>query len=613
MRIIRLGTSTRLLQALLAVTLAAAVATPTSAATTDTLVWDIAAGPQYVDPVMGTTAQANVMVVQNVYERLVWYDGPGTQPIPWLATGWEVKDGGRRYVFKLRKGIKFQDGSELDATAVKFSFDRAVLLDDPTGIGSFFPTGTAAPGILKGAWEFSKSFGVGKEYSQAAVDKYLAAGAVKVVDPLTVEFNLAQPYGAFLSDIATFMGSIVSPAYVIGHWTKPTDPTRGFIPGVTAGQRDEWMLYHASGTGPYSLETFDKATANVVLKANPGYWGGPAGKVKPKLSTVIVRATLDQATRLLNLKSGGVDVADISTAAIFDVIDKKKWLDEGKIEPLVPGVTVPGPYPWLTIYFAKMSVKIKNPDGSVAPFQPFQDARIRKAFASAIDTADIRRNVFNGFAEPITWGLTPAQFGYDPKVKASYAFNLDQSKKLLLEAGKDLGFGPDRPRDMVVIYNAAAPWQGYIATQVAANINKMNVGLRLDVKALSFTEYVNSWRSQLTGFSIHSTFSLTADPNSWLSAFGTSAGFWARTSSYDNPKADALYTKQFQTLDPKQRARTISELVQAVNDDVMWVWIGAATAYGQPTFNPNVLRSSVKGFYYNPTYQGYYFAALWKE
>ncbi len=613
MRIIWLGTSTRLGQALLAATLAVVTAIPASAATTDTLVWDIAAGPQYVDPVMGTTAQANVMVVQNVYERLVWYDGPGTQPIPWLATGWEVKDGGRRYIFKLRKGIKFQDGAELDAAAVKFSFDRAVLLDDPTGIGSFFPTGTAAPGILKGAWEFSKSFGAGKEYSQAAVDRYLAAGAVKVVDPLTVEFNLAQPYGAFLSDIATFMGSIVSPSYVVSHWTKPTDPTRGFIPGVTAGQRDDWMLYHASGTGPYSLETFDKATANVVLKANPGYWGGPTGKIKPRLSTVIVRATLDQATRLLNLKSGGVDIADISTAAIFDVIDKKKWLDEGKIEPLVPGVTVPGPYPWLTIYFAKMSVKIKNPDGSVAPFQPFQDARVRKAFASAIDTADIRRNVLNGFAEPITWGLTPAQFGYDPKVKASYAFNLDLARKLLLEAGRDLGFGPDRPRDMVIIYNAAAPWQGYIATQVAANVNKLNVGLKLDVKALSFTEYVNSWRSQLTGFSIHSTFSLTADPNSWLSAFGTSAGFWARTSSYDNPKADALYTKQFQALDPKQRARTISEMVQTVNDDVMWVWIGAATAYGQPTFNPNVLRSSVKGFYYNPTYQGFYFPALWKE
>jgi peptide/nickel transport system substrate-binding protein len=617
MTIIRLATSLRLMLAVLATVLAATAlpaARPAPAwAANDTLVWDIAAGPQYVDPVMGTSAQANVMVVQNVYERLVWYDGPGTQPIPWLATGWEVKDGGRRYVFKLRKGIKFQDGGELDAAAVKFSFDRAVLLDDPGGIGSFFPTGTAAPGILKGAWEFSKSFGAGKDYSQAAVDRYMAAGAVKVIDPLTVEFNLAQPYGAFLSDIATFMGSIVSPAYVTAHWTKPTDPARGFIPGVTAGQRDDWMLYHASGTGPYTLETFDKATANVVLKASPGYWGGPAGKIKPRLQTVIVRATLDQATRLLNLKSGGVDIADISTAGIFDVIDKKKWLDEKKIEPLLPGVTVPGPNPWLTIYFAKMNVKIKNPDGSLAPFQPFQDPRVRKAFASAVDTADIRRNVFNGFAEPVAWGLTPAQFGYDPKVKASYAFDLAESKKLLLEAGKERGFGPDRPRDLVIIYNAAAPWQGYIATQVASNINGLNAGLRLDVKALSFTEYVNSWRSQLTGFSIHSTFSLTADPNSWLSAFGTSAGFWARTSSYDNSKSDALYTKQFQALDPKQRAKLISEMVQLVNDDVMWVWIGAATAYGQPTFNPNVLRASVKGFYYNPTYQGFYFPALWKE
>jgi len=214
---------------------------------------------------------------------------------------------------------------------------------------------------------------------------------------------------------------------------------------------------------------------------------------------------------------------------------------------------------------------------------------------------------------PVAGAKDAAGADYDPNVKPAYAFNLDEAKKLLLDAGKELGFGPDRPKDLVIIYNAAAPWQGYIATQVASNINGLNAGLKLDVKALSFTEYVNSWRSALTGFSIHSTFSLTADPNSWLSAFGTSAGFWARTSSYDNPKADALYTRQFQALDPKQRAKLISEMVQLVNDDVMWVWIGAATAYGQPTFNPNVLRASVKGFYYNPTYQGFYFPALWKE
>jgi peptide/nickel transport system substrate-binding protein len=603
----------RFLRTLVTIIGVALIAGSAAAAPPNTLVWDIAAGPQYVDPVMGTAAQANVMVVQNVYERLVWYDGAGSKPIPWLAKGWKAEDGGQRYIFELRQGIKFQDGTDFNAAAVKFSFDRAVLMDDPTGIGSFFPTGTAAPGILKGAWEFSKSFGVGKDYSQAAVDKYMAADGVKVLGPYTVEFNLAQPYASFISDIATFMGSIVSPTYVTAHWKKPTDSSHGYIEGATAGARDDWMLYHACGTGPYDLATFDKATANVVLRADPHYWGGPEGKIKPSLQTVIIRTTLDQATRLLDLKAGTVDIADINTAAIFDVIDKNKWLNDGKIMPVIPGVSVPGPFPWLTIYFAKMNEKIQNPDGTPAAFQPFADSRVRKAFADALNDADIRRNVFNGFAEPITWGLTPAQFGYDPKITKSYAYNLAEAKTLLLAAGKDLGFSPDHPKDMDIIYNAAAPWQGYIATEVAANINGLNVGLKMNVKALSFTEYVNSWRSKLTGFSIHSTFSLTPDPNSWLSAFGTGAGFWARTSSYDSPKADALYTQQFQTLDPKQRAALIAQMMQLVNNDVDWVWIGAATAYGQPTFNPNVLRSSVKGFYYNPTYQGFYFAALSKQ
>jgi peptide/nickel transport system substrate-binding protein len=583
-----------------------------AAAPSNTLVWDIAAGPQYVDPVMGTAAQANVMVVQNIYERLVWYDGASQTPIPWLAKSWTAKDSGQRYIFELREGIKFQDGTDFNAQAVKFSFDRAALMDDPTGIGSFFPTGTAAPGILKGAWEFSKSFGAGKDYSQAAVDKYMSAGGVKVLDQYTVEFNLAQPYASFISDIATFMGSIVSPSYVIAHWAKPTGG-QGFINGATAGARDDWMLDHASGTGPYELVTFDKATANVVLRANPHYWGGPQGKISPKLQTVIVRTTLDQATRVLDLKAGTVDIADISTAAIFDVIDKNKWLDGGEIVPIIPDVNVPGPFPWLTLYFAKLNEKIRNPDGSPAAFQPFADIRVRTAFADVLNNADIRRNVFNGFAEPISWGLTPAQFGYDPKLTKSYSYDLVEAKKLLLEAGKDLGFGPEHPKEMDIIYNATAPWQGYIATQAAANINSLNIGLKMNVKALSFTEYVNSWRSNLTGFSIHSTFSLTPDPNSWLSAFGTGAGFWARTSSYDNPKADVLYTQQFQTPDPNRRAALIAQMMQLVNDDMDWVWIGAATAYGQPTFNPNVLRSTVKGFYYNPTYQGFYFAALWKE
>jgi hypothetical protein len=55
-----------------------------------------------------------------------------------------VKDGGGATSSSCRKGIKFQDGTS-STPAVKFSFDRAVLIDDPTGIGSFFPRGPPAP------------------------------------------------------------------------------------------------------------------------------------------------------------------------------------------------------------------------------------------------------------------------------------------------------------------------------------------------------------------------------------------------------------------------------------------------------------------------------------
>src|SRR5919201_6642452 len=100
------GQGMRQLVHVIVVALALVVRAGVAHASNDTLVWDIAAGPQYVDPVMGTTAQANVMVLQNVYERLVWYDGPGTQPIPWLASGWGGKKGGGGRGFQLRKGGK---------------------------------------------------------------------------------------------------------------------------------------------------------------------------------------------------------------------------------------------------------------------------------------------------------------------------------------------------------------------------------------------------------------------------------------------------------------------------------------------------------------------------
>ncbi|MBV9547724.1 MAG: ABC transporter substrate-binding protein, partial [Chloroflexi bacterium] len=84
--------------------------------------------PDALDP--AKTIQLIADSVNNqIYERLV-YIGKDRQPHPWLAQKWEISPDGKQITFTLRPGVKFHDGTNLDAAAVKFDFDR--ILDPAT-------------------------------------------------------------------------------------------------------------------------------------------------------------------------------------------------------------------------------------------------------------------------------------------------------------------------------------------------------------------------------------------------------------------------------------------------------------------------------------------------
>ncbi|MCK4785966.1 MAG: hypothetical protein KAV87_19575, partial [Desulfobacteraceae bacterium] len=76
------------------------------------------------------------VVVGNVYETLVFYNPPGSEDVlgPALATGWESSEDGLTWIFHLREGVKFHDGSEFTAEAVKYSFERTLRM----GIGAAY-------------------------------------------------------------------------------------------------------------------------------------------------------------------------------------------------------------------------------------------------------------------------------------------------------------------------------------------------------------------------------------------------------------------------------------------------------------------------------------------
>lgn len=211
------------------------------------------AEPQSLDP-HTVTATNDFRILVNLYDGLVRFKDGTLEVEPALAESWEVSDDGRTYRFKLREGVKFHDGSDFDAEAIKFNFDRMLNKDHP-----FYNTGP-----------FPLSF------------NFSSIASVEVIDPHEVEFRLKEAFAPFLSNLAYPTGLIVSPAAVEQH-------------GKDYGRSP-------SGTGPFKFAEW-QSNQRVVIERNPDYWGGAA-----KLEAVVFRPVTDANTRVAEMMAGGLDV-----------------------------------------------------------------------------------------------------------------------------------------------------------------------------------------------------------------------------------------------------------------------------------------------------------------
>ncbi|MDA3888058.1 MAG: ABC transporter substrate-binding protein [Allgaiera sp.] len=211
------------------------------------------AEPKSLDPAVDTAVN-DFRILVNLYEGLTRYK-PGTlEPGPSLAESWTINPDGTEYTFKLRQGVKFHDGTDFDAEAVKFNFDR--MLDDKN------PYHDTGPFPL--AFFFS------------------SIKTTEVVDAHSVKFTLKQPYAPFLSNLAYPTGLIVSPAAVKKY-------------GQDLGR-------NPVGTGAFKFVEW-KSNERVVIDRFDGYWGEKTGT-----KAVIFRPITDANTRVAEMLSGGIDL-----------------------------------------------------------------------------------------------------------------------------------------------------------------------------------------------------------------------------------------------------------------------------------------------------------------
>jgi len=221
----------------------------------DVLVVGHVAELQTLDPAQSVTI-SDFRILSNIYEGLVRYKDASLDVEPGLATSWTISPDAKTYTFKLREGVKFQDGSAFNSEAVKFDIDRVIDKSHPYNHTGPFPFV-----FLLGPIE-----------------------SVDAPDPATVVIHLKNPYAPMLTMLASAIGGLtgVSPAAVKKY--------------------DKEFARHGGGTGPFTFTTWE-AGQRFVLERNESYWGP-----KPKLKGLVFRPIIDENARVSEMQSGGTDL-----------------------------------------------------------------------------------------------------------------------------------------------------------------------------------------------------------------------------------------------------------------------------------------------------------------
>ncbi len=217
-----------------------------------------------LDPANVTDGES-LIVTTNVFDTLINYAESTTDLIPGLATSWENSEDGLTWTFKLRDDVKFHDGTDFNADAVVFNFNRWMDPDNAYHQGEF-PY-------------YGYQFG-GYKGDEGQVVKDVVA-----IDDYTVEFNLNFPQGPFLNNLAMASFGIASPAAIEKY-------------GETFGE-------HPVGTGPFVFEEWIR-NDKVVLNKNPDYYQ----KGYPLLDQLIIKSIPDNSSRFIALQSGEIDLMD---------------------------------------------------------------------------------------------------------------------------------------------------------------------------------------------------------------------------------------------------------------------------------------------------------------
>jgi ABC-type transport system substrate-binding protein len=478
-----------------------------------------------------TDTQEGYIVAANVYDCLVLYDLGATTIRPGLAESWDLSDDGLVYTFNLRQGVKFHDGEPFNADAVVTWYNSI----DPDAADTQYDASRMV-------------------YSADFITNWI--DTVEAVDEYTVRVTLPDPYAPLLSNLAIPIAGIPSPDAVAN--------------GL------DYLATNPSGTGAFRLASPDDWTrdSQMVLQANPDYWGGA-----PKVEQFIVRVIPESSTRLQSLEAGEIDIA---WALVPEDVEKTR------------------DNPDLVIVEAA-GLNTNAVEFNVTK-EPFTSKEVRQALNYAVNKQELSDGLYNGNMVPAGGVLPPVDWAFNPDLK-SYPYDPDKARELLAAAGYDEG------NPLTFTFMAYTIPRGYnpVGDRLATAIQEYwsEVGVQPDIQTGEWTQYRADRRAGKFECDLYGWQGDNGDPDNFLATFFNSANKGGgNTSFYDNPKVDDLLVQAVRVSDIEERKSLYHQAEQIVVDDAPWVFLGYQK-------HQVVTRANITDFQLQPTYI-YYFAGVSK-
>jgi len=471
-----------------------------------------------------------------MYDGLTQWDlSSATKPsvvIPDLALSWAVdpKDH-TKWIFKLRPGVKFHDGSAFNADAVVWNvhkvLDKSAPQYDPAQVGV---TASRMPTLR----------------------------SARKIDDLTVELTTSEP-DSFLPFNLTnlFMASPTA-------WQKKYDAVPASVTDHAERSKQAWTAFAAtpSGTGPFKAAKFVPRERLEMVK-NPEYWDA---KRRPKIDRVVLLPLPEANSRTAALLSGQVDWIEAPAPDALATIQQRGFKLYSNAQPHI--------WPW---------------QFSFLPGSPWTDVRVRQAANLCVNRTAMKQ-LLGGMMSEATGIVEPGHpWRGSPKFQIKYDVPAAQA---LMKAA---GYGPDKHLKVKVQTSASGSGQMLpLPMNEVIQQNLKSCWIDVDFDVVEWNTLFSGWRLGAKDPGAHganatNVTAATMDPFFAMVRFVSTKAFPPLSNNwgyFSDPKVDAIIEKARTSFDEKKRDAALAELHAQMVDQAPFLYV--AHDVGPRAMSPKV-------------------------